>query len=67
MRSFGETISSAATNPFAKFIENDDWFSSKKSELDALETQLKTLLKSVEGVVKQRKGKGNQTGFIKVD
>jgi hypothetical protein len=24
-------------------------------------------LKSVEGVVKQRKGKGNQTGFIKVD
>ncbi|KAI8342563.1 Vps5 C terminal like-domain-containing protein, partial [Chlamydoabsidia padenii] len=58
MRSFGETISSAASNPFAKFNENDDWFGSKKSELDALETQLKTLLKSVEGVVKQRKELG---------
>jgi sorting nexin-1/2 len=67
MRSFGETISSAATNPFAKFTENDDWFSSKKSELDALETQLKTLLKSVEGVVKQRKGKRISTGVIGID
>ncbi|CAO3592236.1 unnamed protein product [Absidia cylindrospora] len=58
MRSFGETISSAASNPFAKFIENDDWFGSKKFELDALETQLKALLKGVEGVVKQRKELG---------
>jgi sorting nexin-1/2 len=54
MRSFGETISSS--NPFSKAIETDDWFASKKSEMDALETQLKTLLKAVEGVVKQRKG-----------
>ncbi|KAI8097036.1 Vps5 C terminal like-domain-containing protein [Halteromyces radiatus] len=58
MRSFGETISSAASNPFAKFIENDDWFASKKTQLDALETQLKILMKSVEAVVKQRKELG---------
>ncbi|KAI8337979.1 Vps5 C terminal like-domain-containing protein [Chlamydoabsidia padenii] len=58
MRSFSETISSAASNPFSKFNENDDWFGSKKSELDALETQLKTLLKGVEAVVKQRKELG---------
>lgn len=55
MRSFGETIS-AATSPFSKFVEIDEWFESKKNQLDALEAQLKGLLKSVEGVVKQRKG-----------
>lgn len=57
MRSFGETISNAATSPFTKFVEVDEWFESKKNQLDALEAQLKGLLKSVEGVVKQRKGK----------
>ncbi|SAM05341.1 hypothetical protein [Absidia glauca] len=62
MRSFGETISSS--NPFSKAIETDDWFASKKSEMDALETQLKTLLKAVEGVVKQRKELGGAlSGF----
>ncbi|CAO3620525.1 unnamed protein product [Cunninghamella echinulata] len=61
MRSFGETISSAASNPFAKFVEHDEWFGSKKLQLDALETQLKTLLKSVEAVVKQRKELGIAT------
>lgn len=61
MRSFGETIS-AATSPFStKFIEVDEWFESKKNQLDALEGQLKGLLKSVEGVVKQRKELGNAT------
>lgn len=57
MRSFGETISNAASNPFSKFVEVDEWFASKKNQLDALEAQLKALLKSVESVVKQRKGK----------
>jgi sorting nexin-1/2 len=57
MRSFGETLSNAATSPFTKFVEIDEWFESKKNQLDALEAQLKGLLKSVEGVVKQRKGK----------
>ncbi|KAG1443241.1 hypothetical protein G6F56_010747 [Rhizopus delemar] len=61
MRSFGETISNAATSPFSKFAEVDEWFASKKSQLDALEGQLKGLLKSVEGVVKQRKEVGSAT------
>lgn len=60
MRSFGETIS-AATSPFSKFVEIDEWFESKKNQLDALEAQLKGLLKSVEGVVKQRKELGSAT------
>ncbi|KAI8146317.1 Vps5 C terminal like-domain-containing protein [Fennellomyces sp. T-0311] len=58
MRSFGETISNAASNPFSKFVEVDEWFGSKRTQLEALENQLKTLLKSVEGVVKQRKDLG---------
>ncbi|CDH53365.1 sorting nexin 3 [Lichtheimia corymbifera JMRC:FSU:9682] len=58
MRSFGETISNAASNPFSKFVEVDDWFASKRSQLEALENQLKGLLKSVESVVKQRKDLG---------
>lgn len=57
MRSFGETLSNAATSPFSKYVETDEWFASKKNQLEALEAQLKALLKSVEGVVKQRKGK----------
>ncbi|KAG2231950.1 hypothetical protein INT48_005665 [Thamnidium elegans] len=61
MRSFGETISNAATSPFTKFVEVDEWFESKKNQLDALEAQLKGLLKSVEGVVKQRKELGSAT------
>ncbi|KAI7906554.1 Vps5 C terminal like-domain-containing protein [Cokeromyces recurvatus] len=61
MRSFGETITHAATNPFSKFVEVDEWFESKKNQLDALEVQLKGLLKSVEGVIKQRKELGAAT------
>ncbi|KAI5795710.1 Vps5 C terminal like-domain-containing protein [Geopyxis carbonaria] len=38
-----------------KFIESDDWFNDRRQYLDALETQLKSLLKAVDGVVKQRK------------
>ncbi|KAI9256558.1 Vps5 C terminal like-domain-containing protein [Phascolomyces articulosus] len=58
MRSFGETISNAASNPFSKFVEVDEWFASKRTQLETLENQLKALLKSVEGVVKQRKELG---------
>ncbi|KAI7865755.1 Vps5 C terminal like-domain-containing protein [Spinellus fusiger] len=61
MRSFGETISNAASNPFSKFVEVDEWFTSKKNQLDVLETQLKALMKSVESVVKQRKELGIAT------
>ncbi|KAF7726091.1 Vacuolar protein sorting-associated protein 5 [Apophysomyces ossiformis] len=61
MRSFGETLSNAATSPFSKFIEVDEWFVTKKNQLDGLEAQLKALLKSVESVVKQRKELGAAT------
>ncbi|KAI8363814.1 Vps5 C terminal like-domain-containing protein [Choanephora cucurbitarum] len=61
MRSFSETLSNAATSPFSKFVEVDEWFESKKNQLDGLESQLRSLLKSVEGVVKQRKELGMAT------
>ena len=38
-----------------KFIEHDDWFHDRKIYLDALENQLKALLKSIDTVVVQRK------------
>lgn len=56
MRSFGETLSNAATSPFTKFVEVDEWFDTRRNQLDILDGQLKSLLKSVEAVVKQRKG-----------
>ncbi|KAG2173376.1 hypothetical protein INT44_008728 [Umbelopsis vinacea] len=58
MRSFGETISNAATSPFTKFVEVDEWFDTRRNQLDILDGQLKSLLKSVEAVVKQRKDLG---------
>ncbi|KAG8623468.1 hypothetical protein KVT40_008444 [Elsinoe batatas] len=39
----------------AKFIEHDDWFHDRRIYLDALENQLKSLLKSTDAVVAQRK------------
>ncbi|KAK2738751.1 Vacuolar protein sorting-associated protein 5 [Myotisia sp. PD_48] len=39
-----------------KFVEHDDWFHERKIYLDALEAQLKGLLKAVDIVVTQRKG-----------
>lgn len=38
-----------------KFIEHDDWFYDRKIYLDALENQLKALLKCIDAVVLQRK------------
>ncbi|KAI9798106.1 MAG: Vacuolar protein sorting-associated protein 5 [Piccolia ochrophora] len=38
-----------------KFIEHDDWFHDRKIYLDALESQLKMLLKAIDTVVRQRK------------
>ncbi|KAH8554393.1 Vps5 C terminal like-domain-containing protein [Umbelopsis sp. PMI_123] len=58
MRSFGETLSNAATSPFTKFVEIDEWFDTRRNQLDILDGQLKSLLKSVEAVVKQRKDLG---------
>src|SRR5947207_4330765 len=39
-----------------KFVEHDDWFHDRRIYLDALENQLKALLKAIDTVVTQRKG-----------
>ena len=45
-----------------KFIEHDDWFHDRRIYLDALENQLKALLKSIESVVSQRKALAEAAG-----
>lgn len=45
-----------------KFIEHDDWFHDRKVYLDALENQLKALLKSIDSVVAQRKALAEAAG-----
>lgn len=45
-----------------KFIEHDDWFHDRKIYLDALENQLKALLKSIDAVVSQRKALAEAAG-----
>ncbi|KAJ5606260.1 hypothetical protein N7510_009041 [Penicillium lagena] len=45
-----------------KFVEHDDWFHDRKIYLDALENQLKGLLKAIDTVVAQRKGLAEAAG-----
>jgi sorting nexin-1/2 len=45
-----------------KFVEHDDWFHDRKIYLDALENQLKALLKAIDTVVTQRKGLAEAAG-----
>ena len=45
-----------------KFIEHDDWFHDRRIYLDALENQLKALLKSIDTVVSQRKALAEAAG-----
>ena len=45
-----------------KFIEHDDWFHDRKIYLDALENQLKALLRSIDAVVSQRKALAEAVG-----
>ncbi|MCJ1394954.1 Vacuolar protein sorting-associated protein 5 [Xylographa bjoerkii] len=45
-----------------KFIEHDDWFQDRKVYLDALENQLKALLKAIDSVVIQRKALADAAG-----
>ncbi|KAI9932868.1 Vacuolar protein sorting-associated protein 5 [Aspergillus wentii] len=45
-----------------KFVEHDDWFHDRKIYLDALENQLKALLKGIDTVVTQRKGLADAAG-----
>ncbi|KAJ5532750.1 hypothetical protein N7494_009302 [Penicillium frequentans] len=46
----------------SKFVEHDDWFHDRKVYLDALENQLKALMKSMDTVVAQRKGLAEAAG-----
>ncbi|KAJ4522519.1 Vacuolar protein sorting-associated protein vps5 [Exophiala dermatitidis] len=45
-----------------KFVEHDDWFHDRKIYLDALESQLKSLMKALDAVVVQRKGLAEAAG-----
>merc|ERR1711964_129914 len=45
-----------------KFVEQDDWFHERRIYLDALENQLKALLKAMDTVVAQRKGLAEAAG-----
>ena len=45
-----------------KFIEHDDWFHDRRVYLDALENQLKSLLKAIDTVVAQRKALAEAAG-----
>ena len=50
------------SNSTGKFIEHDDWFHDRKLYLDALENQLKALLKSLDMVIGQRKALSEAAG-----
>ncbi|ORZ27478.1 Vps5 C terminal like-domain-containing protein [Lobosporangium transversale] len=56
MTKFGETLSSATT--FTKVHETDEWFESRRNQLEVLDSQLKSLLKAIEAIIKQRKDLG---------
>ena len=45
-----------------KFIEHDDWFHDRRIYLDALENQLKALLKAIDTVVTQRRALAEAAG-----
>ncbi|KAA8644558.1 hypothetical protein EYZ11_001461 [Aspergillus tanneri] len=45
-----------------KFVEHDDWFHDRKIYLDALENQLKALMKAIDTVAAQRKGLAEAAG-----
>ncbi|KAJ4384294.1 Vacuolar protein sorting-associated protein vps5 [Didymella sp. IMI 355093] len=55
---FGGMLSGSS----GKFVEHDDWFHDRKVYLDALENQLKALLKATDTVVMQRKGLAEACG-----
>ncbi|KAH4905022.1 hypothetical protein HBI80_095960 [Parastagonospora nodorum] len=55
---FGSMLSGSS----GKFVEHDDWFHDRRIYLDALETQLKALLKATDTVVGQRKGLAEACG-----
>ncbi|KAF2176233.1 vacuolar protein sorting-associated protein-like protein vps5 [Zopfia rhizophila CBS 207.26] len=56
---FGSMLSVGSSG---KFIEHDDWFHDRRIYLDALENQLRALLKATDTVVAQRKGLAEASG-----
>ncbi|KAJ2896695.1 hypothetical protein MKZ38_005295 [Zalerion maritima] len=46
----------------SKFVEQDDWFHDRRVYLDALENQLKSLLKAMDTMVNQRKAMAEAAG-----
>ncbi|KAI1342187.1 vacuolar sorting protein [Xylariaceae sp. FL0016] len=46
----------------SKFVEQDDWFHDRRVYLDALENQLKALMKSMDTMVSQRKAMAEAAG-----
>ncbi|PHH50454.1 Sorting nexin-2 [Ceratocystis fimbriata CBS 114723] len=50
---FGFGIGVGSSN---KFVEQDEWFHDRKVYLDALEAQLRALMKAMESMINQRKG-----------
>ncbi|RKO85941.1 Vps5 C terminal like-domain-containing protein, partial [Blyttiomyces helicus] len=61
MRVFGDAVSSASSG-FVKMVEIDPKFESRRAHIDALEVQLRAILKALEAFVKQRKELGVATG-----
>ncbi|KAJ5779680.1 hypothetical protein N7457_007400 [Penicillium paradoxum] len=57
LSSFGISVGGGS-----KFVEHDDWFHDRKIYLDALENQLKALMKSMDTVILQRKGLAEAAG-----
>ncbi|OJJ49308.1 hypothetical protein ASPZODRAFT_129746 [Penicilliopsis zonata CBS 506.65] len=58
LSSFGISVGGSS----GKFVEHDDWFHDRKIYMDALENQLKALMKSIDTVVAQRKGLSEAAG-----
>ncbi|KAL5492536.1 VPS5 [Sanghuangporus weigelae] len=56
LSSIGQTLTGS------KFLEVDDWFDKKKAYLDGLESQLKSLVKAIDSVSKQREELAIGTG-----
>ncbi|KAJ5171700.1 hypothetical protein N7492_004293 [Penicillium capsulatum] len=61
LSSFGISVGGGS-----KFVEHDDWFHDRKIYLDALENQLKALMKAMDTVVTQRKGLAEAAGDFSV-
>ncbi|KAJ3081800.1 Vacuolar protein sorting-associated protein 5 [Quaeritorhiza haematococci] len=59
IKGLGDALSNATQLSFSKTTEIDQAFESKKNKLEILETQLRALLRAIEGLVRQRKELGS--------